>query len=68
MRAAIEIFEQTFQLRQKGWIDDETWAKWEGWMLLCPQMRFFDYVLADTRPRLIASFSKKLDTIMGAAS
>jgi len=63
VRAAIEIFEQTFQLHQKGWIDEETWKKWDGWMRLGPQMRYFDYVFADTRPRLIAAFSAKLDMI-----
>ena len=64
VRAAIEIFEQTFQLHQKGWIDDETWVKWRGWISLGPKMRYFSYVFADTRPRLIAPFSAELDAML----
>ncbi|HSL08799.1 MAG TPA: hypothetical protein VK887_12620 [Pseudonocardiaceae bacterium] len=63
VRAAIEIFEQTFQLHKKGWIDDETWIKWRGWIALGVQMRYFDYVLEDTKPRLVKSFVAELDSI-----
>ena len=63
VRAAIEILEQTFQLHKKGWIDNETWEKWRGWMALGIQMRFFDYVLEDTKPRLVRSFVAELDSL-----
>ncbi len=63
VRASIEIFEQTFQLHKKGWIDDETWIKWRGWIILGAQMRYFDYVLEDTKPRLAKSFVVELDSL-----
>lgn len=61
VRSALEIFEQTYQLHQKGWIDNETWTKWRSWLDVWRDVRYFDYVLADTRPRLVVSFTRELD-------
>jgi hypothetical protein len=63
VRAVIEIFEQTFQLHQKDWIDGETWEKWRGWVVLAPQMRYFDYVVEDTESRLVKSFVDLLGSL-----
>jgi hypothetical protein len=63
VRATIELLEQTFQLHKKGWIDDETWEKWRGWIALGTQMRYFDYVFEDTKPQLVASFGAELDSL-----
>jgi hypothetical protein len=60
IRAALETFEQTYQLRQKGWIDEETWHKWEEWVQLWRNVRYFDYVFEDTSPRLIRTFTTML--------
>lgn len=65
VRSALETFEQTYQLHQKGWIDDETWAKWLSWLDAWQNVRYFEYVLADTRPRLVKSFAKELDLRYG---
>lgn len=65
VRSALETFEQTYQLHQKGWIDDETWAKWLSWLDVWRGVRYFDYVLADTRPRLVTSFVMDLDLDSG---
>lgn len=64
VRATIEILEQTFQLHRKGWIDDETWEKWRGWIRLGTQMRYFYYVFDDTRPQLVTSFVAELDSLI----
>jgi hypothetical protein len=68
VRAAIEIFEQMFQLHEKGWIDQQTWKKWRGWISLAPQMRFYEYVLGDTRERLVGSFAVELQRFVGRAA
>lgn len=64
VRAAVEIFEQMFQLRRKGWIDEDTWGKWQGWIGLCPRMRFFKYVFEDLEAQLIPSFAVELTNLM----
>jgi hypothetical protein len=56
VRYALETFEQTFQVYQRGWIDNETWQKWRGWMAIWRNVRYFNYVFDDTCPRLIESF------------
>ncbi|MGH3565000.1 MAG: hypothetical protein ACRDRH_02985 [Pseudonocardia sp.] len=66
VRAAVEIFEQTYQLHQKRWIDDETWKKWQGWMAVGREVKFFDYVFNDTKPRLIASFVDEFTRLAAA--
>lgn len=63
VRSALEIFEQTFQLHAKGWIDNETWEKWQGWLDTWRNVRYFEYVLKDTEPRLVKSFWTELDRI-----
>jgi hypothetical protein len=63
VRAALETFEQTYQLHQKGWIDDATWAKWQGWINLWQGARYFTYVLEDVRPRLISTFAAMVDIL-----
>ena len=68
VRAAIELFEQMFQLHEKGWIDAETWRKWQGWISLAPQMRFYEFVLWDTRGRLVRSFAVELQRLMDSAA
>lgn len=67
IRAVIEIFEQTYQLHQKKWIDDETWTKWQGWMAVGREVKFFDYVFDDTKPRLIPSFVDEFARLAAAA-
>lgn len=57
IREALETFEQAYQVHNKGWIDDETWAKWESWIDIWRTVRYFEYVLEDTRPRLIKDFA-----------
>ncbi|MGH3164311.1 MAG: hypothetical protein ACRDN0_00260 [Trebonia sp.] len=61
VRSALETFEQTYQLHQKGWIDDGTWAKWRSRLDAWRNVRYFEYVLADTRPRLVMGFAMELD-------
>lgn len=61
VRSALETFEQTYQLHQKGWIDDETWAKWQSWLDVWWNVRYLEYVLADVRSRLVKSFVMELD-------
>lgn len=68
VRAALETFEQAHQLHQKGWIDDETWAKWQGWIDIWRNAQYFQYVLEDTRPRLIRSFAATFGTVTQPAS
>ncbi|MFL6147866.1 MAG: hypothetical protein ACJ72I_10310, partial [Pseudonocardiaceae bacterium] len=67
IRAVIEIFEQTHQLYRKQWIDDETWTKWQGWMVVWCEVEFFDFVFEDTRPRLIAPFVDEFARLTAAA-
>ena len=62
-RSAIETFEQTYQVYQRGWIDPETWAKWQAWMTIWKDVWYFDYVFSDTRPRLIKDFALKFDSL-----
>lgn len=63
VRAALETFEQAYQLHQKGWIDEETWTKWQGWINIWQNVRYFKYVLEDVRPRLLGSFTATLGTL-----
>jgi hypothetical protein len=63
VRSALETFEQTHQLHEKGWIDDETWAKWQGWINIWRKARHFDFVFEDTKPRLIKTFAATFGTV-----
>jgi hypothetical protein len=68
VRAALETFEQAYQLHQKGWIDEETWTKWQGWIDIWRKARYFKYVLQDTRPRLIRTFVATLGVVAQSPS
>lgn len=62
VRSALETLEQTHQLRQNKWIDQETWLKWQGWIAIWRRARFFTYVFEDVEPRLITTFATTLRT------
>ncbi|MFE0020928.1 hypothetical protein [Amycolatopsis sp. NPDC059021] len=62
VRYALETLEQTHQLHQKRWMDQETWSKWLGWIEIWCDARFFDYVVEDSEPRLIKTFVVVLKT------
>jgi hypothetical protein len=56
-RAALEIFEQAWHLYDTKIIDATTWEqKWEPWIRIWTNTRYFAFVFADTRPRLIKDF------------
>lgn len=62
-RSALEIFEQAWQLRDRGQIDDATWSKWRGWMCIWKTTRYYEFVFEDTRSRLITGFCRELSQI-----
>lgn len=63
IRYAIETFEQAYLAHQRGWIDDETWQKWRGWMAVWRHARYFKYVFEDSRPRLVSSFVQDFERV-----
>lgn len=61
IRSALEIFEQACVVRKNGWIDDETWAKWQGWMAIWRQASYYSFVMDDSRGRLLAGFVEMME-------
>jgi hypothetical protein len=61
VRNLLETFEQAFVVHQlfheHGWVDDETWEKWRGWMAIWKSSPYFSYVFSDVRPRMIRTFA-----------
>jgi hypothetical protein len=66
-RSVIETFEQAYQVRQQGWIDDATWKKWLNWMLIWSRSRYFGFVFSDTGPRLIPDFVREFPLMLKQA-
>ena len=62
-RGALEIFEQAWQLRDRGQISDETWTKWRGWMAIWKTTRYYEFVFDDTRARLLGGFCRELTAL-----
>ncbi|WP_026912743.1 hypothetical protein [Patulibacter minatonensis] len=60
-RAAIEIFEQAWEVKRRNMIGDDTWAKWHAWLTTWCNSRYFEIVLEDIRPRLIKEFAEEVD-------
>lgn len=61
IRSALEIFEQAHVVRKRGWIDDETWAKWQGWMTIWRQASYYPFVMDDSRERLLTTFVEVME-------
>ncbi len=62
-RRALELFEQAWQVRSKGWIDDPTWEKWYHWVEAWKRSRYFGYIVAESKARLIPGFCSWLATV-----
>jgi len=63
IRVAFELFEQAYVARQDKWIPKNLWGKWHDAMRIWKKTRFFDYVIADTRPRFTKKFLDYIDGI-----
>lgn len=61
IRLFLENLEQAWEIRAKGWMSEEMWQKWQGWIEVWCETRYFDYVLEDQRPRLLSGFVAELD-------
>jgi hypothetical protein len=61
VRNLLETFEQAYVIHrlfhEHGWMDEETWEKWRGWMAIWKSSPYFTYVFADSRPRMIKTFT-----------
>lgn len=57
-RAGLEILEQAFLAKDKGWIDDkEIWGKWRGWMQSWKRdNQYVPYVLKEAKHWFTPSF------------
>jgi hypothetical protein len=62
-RAALEIFEQAWEVKRRKMIGDDTWSKWEQWLLIWCGTRYFRYVYEDSRPRLLVAFCSTVEEI-----
>jgi hypothetical protein len=67
-RLMLETFEQAHQVRARGWIDDETWAKWRGWIEIWTDSTYFPFVYEDAKGRLIASFTDEIERARSMSS
>ena len=63
-RAAFEVFEQAHHVYRLGWLSDETWSKWRGWVAIWIDTRYFPYVWADSCPRFLPSFVDFVETVI----
>lgn len=62
-RAALEIFEQAWEVKRRKMIGDDTWCKWEQWLSAWAGTRYFDLVFTDSRPRLLADFCSTVEAV-----
>jgi hypothetical protein len=60
-RAALEIFEQAWEVRRRDMIGADTWGKWEAWITTWTRSRYFAIVFEDVRPRLIEEFALRVE-------
>jgi len=61
IRIFLENLEQMWEVREKGWMSEEMWQKWQGWIEVWCETRYFDLVFHDQRPRLLPGFADLLD-------
>lgn len=64
-RSGLEILEQAFLAKKKGWIKDkEIWGKWEGWMISWKTTNsFVPYVLMEIEHWFSPSFLKYFNAL-----
>ena len=62
-RMAFETFEQAAEVRDYGWISQETWKKWEAWVRIWKNTAYFRYMWDDTCPRFMQSFVRMVDAL-----
>lgn len=62
-RAALEIFEQAWEVQRRELIGADTWLKWRKALSVWTATCFFDYVLEDTTPRLIEGFVDEIKRV-----
>lgn len=67
IRVFLETIEQMWEVRSQGWMSDDMWAKWQGWIEVWVATRYFPYVFEDQRPRLLPRFVAVLDEAVRAA-
>jgi hypothetical protein len=67
-RAALEIFEQAWEVRRQRMIGEDTWLKWEDWLREWTDTRYFVDVFVDSRPRLLKAFRETVDGVMAQKS
>ena len=64
-RSGLEILEQAYIAKKKGWIDDaEIWGKWEGWMRSWKATNsYIPYVLLEMEHWFSPSFLKYFNAL-----
>ena len=64
-RSGLEILEQAYIAKKKGWVaDPEIWGKWEGWMIAWKTTNsFVPYVLLELEGWFSPSFLKYFNAL-----
>lgn len=62
-RAALELFEQAWEVKRRDLIGEDTWQKWRAALGVWKTTCYYDYVIEDTAPRLIAGFVTEIKTV-----
>lgn len=61
IRIFLENLEQMWEVRQRGWMTADMWKKWQGWIEVWCETRYFEFVFEDQRPRLLDGFAKLVE-------
>ncbi len=64
-RIFLETLEQMYEVRSRGWVRDDLWEKWAGWIETWCATRYFTYVYEDQYPRLLPGFRELLRETCG---
>lgn len=62
-RLVLELLEQACEIRERRWIDDDTWNKWRAWMTIWKKTAYFVFVFPDSKPRFVPCFVRLLEEL-----
>lgn len=60
-RAALEIAEQAWEVRQRDMVSDESWEKWDDWADIWSTSRYFRYVFEDEHDHFLPGFVRFIE-------
>lgn len=61
------LLERVYLLYDKGWIDEDTWAQWEAWLVVMARYPMFARVHRATEGMFDRGFQERVSRFVGTA-